>query len=204
MTQEFQPADRQRFEAAMRRFDEENASDPNSELEEGQKVPRELTYARWLTDWVLRLSPSASEPLRLAARAQHLCRWMIPRESEPMTRAGYLKWREGLKHFHARKAGELLQEVGYAPEIISRVQSLIRKQDFPQDSEARVLEDALCLVFLERQFAALADKSTPEKMVNALRKAWKKMTPAAQELALNLPHGPREKGLLELALGSSG
>ena len=56
--------------------------------------------------------PKASEPLRLAARCQHLCRWMIPRDSYPMTRAGYLKWREDLKHFHAEKAGAILRELG--------------------------------------------------------------------------------------------
>jgi hypothetical protein len=204
MTQDFQPGDRQRFEAAIRRFDEENARDPNCELVDGQQLPRELVYSRWLTDWVVRLAPNASEPLRLAARAQHLCRWMIPRDSHPMTRAGYLRWREALKHFHARRAGELLQEVGSPPETVTRVQTLIRKENFPDDPEVRVLEDALCLVFLERQFRALADKSTPDKMVNALRKAWKKMTPAAQALALKLPHAARERALLDQALASGG
>ena len=37
-------------------------------------------------------------------------------------------------------------------------------------------------------------------MINALRKSWKKMTPAAQALALELPYGPREKALLDQAL----
>jgi hypothetical protein len=200
MSADFQPAGQERSDAAIRRFDDENARDPNRELEGGQSLPRELVYARWLTDWVLRLSPNASEPLRLAARCQHLCRWMVPRNSQPMTRAGYLKWREGLKHFHAQKAGEILREVGYPEETIARVQSLVLKKDFPDDPEGRVLEDALCLIFLERQFAALASKSTDEKMINAIRKSWKKMTPAAHALALKLPYGPREKALIEQAL----
>jgi hypothetical protein len=38
-------------------------------------------YAQRLTDWVLRLSPDATEELRLAARCQHICRWEIPREN---------------------------------------------------------------------------------------------------------------------------
>ena len=82
------------------------------------------------------------------------------------------------------KAGEILREVGYPEDTIARVQSLNLKQNFPHDPEGRVLEDALCLVFLEHQFADLASKSTDEKMINALRKSWKKMTPAAQALAL--------------------
>ena len=200
MTQEFRPADAQRFAAAIRRFDEENAQDPNRETVGGGSEPRELVYARWLTDWVLKLCPSASEELRLAARSQHLCRWMLPRERYPMTRAGYLRWREELKRFHAQKAGEILREVAYSEPVVSRVQALNLKRDFPGDPESRVLEDALCLVFLERQFGALAAKTSEEKMVSALKKAWRKMTPAAQAMAKTLKFDAREKDLLDKAL----
>ena len=200
MTEIFQPRDPQRFEAALRRFDEENARDPHLEQVAGVAHPRELIYAQRLTETVLRLSPDASEALRLAARCQHLCRWMVPRASYPMTRAGYLKWRAGLKQFHAQKAGQILREVGYADDMIARVQSLNLKQDFPQDPEGRVLEDALCLVFLEHQFADLAGKTADDKVINALQKTWKKMTPAAQTLAAKLSYSPRERGLLEQAL----
>jgi hypothetical protein len=200
MTQEFQPADAQRFAAAIRRFDEENARDPNRETVDGGSKPRELVYACWLTDWVLKLCPNASEELRLAARSQHLCRWLLPREQYPMTRAGYLRWREELRKFHARKAGEILHEVGYSEAVVSRVQGLNLKRGFPADPESRALEDALCLVFLERQFSALAAKTTEEKMVSALKKAWPKMTPIAQEMAKRLKFGARETELLKKAL----
>jgi len=200
MTPPFQATDPQQFDAAIRRFDQENAHDPNREVVEGQPRPRELVYAEWLTEWVLRLAPEASEALRLAARSQHLCRWQIPRESYPMTRPGYLQWRADLKKFHAYKAGEILRAVGYPAEMISRVQELNLKQNFPQDPECRVLEDALCLVFLERQFAVLAAKSSDDKMVNALQKSWRKMTPTAQALAQQLSYGPHEQALLTRAL----
>jgi len=200
MTETFQPRDPQRLDAALRRFDEENARDPNVERVASVAHPRELIYAQWLTEWVLKLSPDASEALRLAARCQHLCRWMVPRASYPMTRAGYLKWREGLKHFHAQKAGEILREVGYPEEVIARVQSLNLKKDLAQDPEVQVLEDALCLVFLEHQFGDLARKTTDDKMVNALQKAWKKMSPAAQVLALKLSFSPQQQALLGRAL----
>jgi Domain of unknown function (DUF4202) len=196
----FQPRDPRSFEAALRRFDEENGRDPHVEQAGGAAHPRELLYAGRLSEWVLKLCPEASEELRLAARCQHLCRWMVPRESYPMTRAGYLKWREGLKQLHAQKAGEILREVGYPEEVVARVQSLNLKKNFPHDAEVRVLEDALCLVFLEHQFAELASKTAEDKMVNALQKAWKKMTPAAQAQALKLAYSPRQQTLLEQAL----
>ncbi|HEV2330641.1 MAG TPA: DUF4202 domain-containing protein [Verrucomicrobiae bacterium] len=184
------------FDAAIRRFDEENGRDPNKE--NGQ--PRELLYAQRLTDWVLRLSPEASEVLRLAARCQHLCRWEIPRANYPMTRPGYLKWRADLKKFHAQRAGEILREAGYDDDTVRRVQDLNLKKNFPADPECRVLEDALCLVFLEFQFAELAAKTADDKVINALKKSWEKMTEAGRAEALKLNYGDREKTLIKKAL----
>lgn len=195
-----QSAESDKFAMALRRFDEENSRDPNMETVDGISSPRELVYARWLTDWVRKLCPEASEELRLAARCQHLCRWMIPRSSYPMTKPGYLQWRHKLKQFHADKSGEILRECGYAEEQIQRVQNLNLKKNFPSDPESRILEDALCLVFLERQLADLIAKSTEDKVINAVQKSWGKMSPAGQAEALKLSYGPREKLLLEKAL----
>ncbi len=189
-----------KFQAAINRFDEENARDPNQDA--GR--PRELLYAERLTDWVRRLQPNASEALLLAARCQHICRWQSPRDKYPMTRPGYLKWRADLKIFHARKSGEILRETGYGEDTIRRVQELNLKKNFPADPEVRVLEDALCLVFLQYQLAELAARSDEDKMINALRKSWDKMTEPARAEALKLDYGPREKRLIEQALTSPG
>ena len=203
MSPECQPTEPQRYATALRCFDEENARDPNRERSGGIDRPRELAYAEWLTEWVSRLCPHASEELRLAARCQHICRWQVRRDLYPMTRPGYLRWREDLKKFHAQKAGDILRAAGYAEDFIRRVQELNLKKNFPADPESRVLEDALCLVFLEHQFGDLAAKTSDDKMVNALQKSWKKMTPAAHALALTLNYTPAQKALLEQALSKS-
>ena len=200
MSDSFQTHDPKRFEDALRRFDEANARDPNTEVIDGISRPREWLYAQRLTKWVLQLCPGASEELRLAARCQHLCRWEIPRQSHPMTRAGYLQWRAVLKKFHAQKAGDILREAGYPEDVIRRVQDLILKKHFPDNPETRVLEDALCLVFLEFQLVDLAAKTAEDKIINAIQKSWQKMTGAAQAEALKLNYGLREKNLLERAL----
>ena len=124
----------------------------------------------------------------------------IPRDSYPMTRPGYLKWRADLKRFHADRAGEILRDVGYPEAIITRVQDLNLKKNFPADPESCVLEDALCLVFLEHQLADLAAKTTDDKVITALQKSWRKMTPAGHSEALKLSYGPREKALIDQAL----
>ena len=204
MAEQQPTSDLNRLENTLRRIDRENSHDPNIERVEGVDRPRELVYSCWLTEWVLRLCPDASEELRLAGRCQHLCRWMVPRDTFPMTRAGYLQWRAGLKKFHAQKAGDILLEAGYSDDTIARVQALVLKKNFPQDPESRVLEDALCLVFLEHQFADLASRTPDDKVINALQKAWNKMTPAAQAIATALPYTAREKALLDQALNKPG
>ncbi len=83
------------------------------------------------------------------------------------------------------------------------MQALNLKKNFPRDPECRVLEDALCLVFRERQLGDLARKSTEDKVINALQKSWQKMTEAARAEALKLNYTPDEKALVEKALKSS-
>lgn len=193
-------SDQKRFERAVARFDEENSQDPNTELVDGKPQPRELVYAQRLTEWVRKLAPNASEPLLLAARCQHICRWKIPRSSYPMDRPGYLKWRTELKNFHAAKAGAILREVGYDEDTVHKVQDLNLKKNFPKDPECRVLEDALCLVFLEHQLAELTERFDEPKMINAVQKSWIKMSPQAREEALKIPMNERALQLVAKAL----
>lgn len=193
-------SDAARFLEAIGHFDELNAADPNCELDGGATHAREWLNARRLSGWVMRLAPDASEVLRLASRCQHLCRWKIPRSRYEMTRAGYHQWRNELKKFHAEQSAKILREAGYDEETIARVQALNLKKNFPGDPESRVLEDALCLVFLQFQFSEFAAKTERDKIINALRKSWKKMTPAAHAHALSLAFGERERALVEEAL----
>ena len=192
-----------RFQKAVALIDEENARDPNTEPLDGKPVPRELLYSQRLTHWLLRLEPNASEALQLAARSQHIARWKIPRSSYPEGRAGYLKWRNDLKRFHADLTSDILRRAGYDDATIQRVRALNLKTGFPSDPDARTLEDTLCLVFLEYQFADLAAKLDHEKIINALRKSWNKMTDRARAAALDLPFSPSEKALLAEALGNA-
>jgi len=193
-----------RFSEAFRRFDEANRSDPNLVTVEGVAHPQELLYAERLTDWVLRLAPEASEPLLLAARSQHIRRWTVPRASYEMTRAGYLKWRADLKQFHAAQSAEILGEVGYDEETIRRVRDLNLKKLLGRDADCQVLEDALCLVTLQYQLTDLVAKTDSVKIIEILRKTWKKMSQTARDHALALAYSDLEKQLLEKALSEAG
>ena len=190
-----------RLEQVLTRIDQLNAQDPNQELVEGAPQPRELVYARRLTRWVVRLAPDAPEVLRIAARGQHVQRWTIPRSRYEMNRRGYLRWRETLKTFHADTVAGLMREAGYPEETIGRVRRLITKKDLGRDPETQTLEDALCLVFLETQFADPRHKTAPEKMQEVLQKTWKKMSDPARALALALPLAPEDRAFVKEALG---
>lgn len=155
-----------------------------------------------MTSWVQRLAPEPSDPLLLAARAHHLRRWTIPRSSYPAGRAGYLRWRKALHEQHAREVATILADVGYDGGTITRVQDLVRKRGLGRDREVQVLEDALCLVFVETQLHDLAGRVEESKMVDVVRKTLAKMSPDAKALALELEISPDDRALLERALAS--
>ena len=188
----------ERLERAIAAFDRENARDPNRE----QGQPRELVQAERLARWVSRLEPNASEALRLAARCQHLRRWEIPRSDFPEGRAGYLQWRTRLARFHADEAERILRGIGYADDVVSEVRKINLKHGMKSDSDVQTMEDALCLSFIEHGLAAFADKHADEKIVEILKKTWKKMSPRAHALAGELAPklGPRLETLLSAAL----
>jgi hypothetical protein len=190
-----------RFDDAIARFDEENAADPHTEEVDGEAVPRELLYGRRMSARLESFAPSASEALRLAVRAQHLRRFDKPRDSYPMDRAGYHLWRTDLSKHHAALAGEILAEVGYDEETITRTQSLLRKKNLAQDPDAQTLEDVACLVFLEHYYASFIDDKDDDKVIGILQKTWKKMSPAGQDAASKIALEGRAKTLLERALG---
>jgi hypothetical protein len=192
--------DSESFERAISAIDAVNAEDPNRISVRGEEGPKELLHARLVSEWVLRLRPSASEALRLAARAHHVERWAIDRGGYPDGREGYLRWRRDLQHHHAEVAASLLGKLGYEGEAVARVQSIIRKQGLRRDPEVQAFEDALCLVFLETQFSSLASRLTADKMVDVLRKTLRLMSEAGCREALSMELAPQERSLLERAL----
>lgn len=181
-------------------FDRANAQDPNSIIVDGEQRPKELVFAERLTEAVMDLDPDASEALQLASRCQHIRRWEVPRDTQPMGRTGYLKWRKGLQKFHAETSAAILREVGYSEDVIKRVQSLNQKKNLKTDADCQTLEDALCLVFLEHQFDDLIADTEEEKMIRIVQKTWAKMSPRGHEAAQELDYSPEAAELLTKAL----
>ena len=189
-----------RFEVAIALIDKKNSEDPNSYETNGLTFPKELVYAQRMSQKLLQFKPNASRALQIAARAQHICRWKIGRKEYPVDRIGYLKWRETLKKMHADITSDILQEVGYDDEFIKRVSLLINKKLIKKNEESQIIEDVICLVFLDYYFEEFAAKHTDEKIIDILQKTWKKMSEEGHAEALKLKFSDKSLSLVKQAL----
>lgn len=194
-----------RLTAALAAIDAANADDPHTIVVDGLERPKEIAHAVMMTRWVRRLSPDCSDAQLIAARAHHLRRWAIPRDDFPRDRAGYLRWRSALRRQHAEDVAAIMRRSGYDDDGVARVQAIVRKQGLGRDPEVQVHEDALCLVFLETQFDALAAQlADDDKMLDILRKTARKMSPAGLAAAGDLRLSTEGAELLGRALAGTG
>ena len=132
--------------------------------------------------------------------SQHLCRWEVTRDTQPPGRAGYLRWREGLKKYHAQKVTEILKNIGCDEEVVEQVRSLNLKKNLKSDPDCQTLEDALCVVFLKYQFDELIASTDEEKMIRIVQKTWVKMSESGQRRALRLDYSEAAQATLAKAL----
>lgn len=186
-----------RLESALARFDAVNAEDPRRDGEE----PAELLYGRRMSAALERLAPDAPEVLLLAARAQHIGRWRLPRDQFPEGRAGYKQWRSRCARMHADIAGDILADLGYDGATIDRVRDLLTKKGLAHDAEVQTLEDVACLVFLEHYFADFAQKHDRAKLIDIVRKTWAKMSERGRAAASSLALPPDLAAIVAEATG---
>ena len=161
----------------------------------------ELAYADSVERWIGKLLDEVDPIARLAARCQHLERWAIPRDSYPMDRSGYLKWRVAVHERQGERAEAILLKAGIDPEAAAHVRTVVAKKD-PKSALGQALEDAACLVFLEEQAAAFfAEKAYDEdKIITIVQRTWKKMSARGHELALTIDMPPALSELVSKAL----
>lgn len=189
-----------KFEIAIQLFDTANSNDPNLEIWNGKNYPKELLYAIRMSEKLNEFQPDASDTVKLAVRCQHICRWEIPRDSYEMNRVGYLTWRKNLYKFHAEKASEILKKADYNKAIIDSVKFLLQKKQLKKNKDTQLLEDVICLVFLDYYFENFANKYSEEKLIDILQKTWAKMSDKGHQFALKLNFSKKSKDLISKAL----
>jgi hypothetical protein len=186
-----------RYDAAVAAIDRANAADPNHVEVRGRQVALALAHGRLAAEWIEQLVDEPDEALLLAARAHHLRRWELRRDSYPAGRPGYLRWRRDQKIRHADDVAAILALCGYEPAAIERVQRLIKRESI-EGSQA--VEDAACLVFIETQLGAFAARKDHDLTIEVIRKTARKMSPLGLQLVSRIPLGDADRRLLAEAL----
>jgi len=192
--------DKARFDRVIAAIDAANDRDPSVIEFGGAPVGAELVYGMRMTDTLAQLAPDASECLRIAARGQHIERWIFPRRSYPKGRAGYLQWRKVQRQYQARRLGELMADCGYGTEDTARVGALIRKEKRQTDAEVQMLEDVICIMFFKHYLKGFASRIEDDKLADILAKTWSRMSDYGHQHALALKLAPRILGLMDRGL----
>ena len=170
-----------RLRDAIAVIDAANRHDPDRR--EGQ--PAALLYGERMTAELERLIPDASEPLQLAARGQHIERWVLKRQDFPEGRAGYLAWRTELAAHHAARVGGIMADAGYDAQEIARAEKMLRKEGIKRDAEVQALEDVICFTFLKWYFAPFAPTQDPAKLEKIVARTARKMSPEGRARVLD-------------------
>lgn len=160
-----------RLQRALDLIDTANAADPKGEA---------LAYGERMTAELSRLVPDASDVLQIAARGQHVERWLLPRSDYPEGKAGYLAWRREQARRHALRVAGIMADVGYPAEDCDRVGTLLRKEGIKRDAEVQALEDVICFVFLRWYFADFAAKHDGPQVLDIVEKTARKMSDAGR------------------------
>ncbi|WP_026971152.1 DUF4202 domain-containing protein [Aliagarivorans marinus] len=180
-----------------------NQQDPNIQLDEqGDSLPKELLYGQRMSA-MLEQFGGDELALQIAARAQHIGRWLSPRSDYPEGKKGYLQWRKDLGSKHAQLCCEILDKHGADGELQQQVTKLLTKQGIKRDPLVQALEDVICLVFLRYYFEEFAAKHDDDKVVDIVRKTWAKMSERGQQHALTLPLSESSLALVQKALNIS-
>ena len=161
-------------------IDAANRADPT--LEDG--VPAALLYGQRMSVEMDRLFPGAPDVLRIAARGQHVERWLLPRADFPEGRDGYLAWRREQARRHALRIAGIMAEAGYDTGAQDRVGVLLRKEGIKRDMDVQALEDVICFVFLRWYFQPFAGKHAPDALLKIVEKTARKMSDAGRARAL--------------------
>lgn len=186
----FSPTDR--FNAVITAIDAVNAQDPRKITVDGTEQPFETVYANRMTETLEHMYPDASELLRIASRAQHIRRWQIPRDTFPMNREGYQKWRLGMRQLHAELVGGIMETQGYSSEDIADVGMFLRKERLKRVADSQALENVVDVVFLNYYWDDFVEKFSDyddDKLIDIVGKTLRKMSSHghAAALALDLP-----------------
>lgn len=163
------------LETVLAAIDAANAADPKGEA---------LIYGERMSTELARLFPAASDVLQIAARGQHVERWLLPRTDFPDGKEGYHAWRREQGRRHGLRLAGMMAEAGYDAAACARVGVLLRKEGIKRDAEVQALEDVICFTFLRWYFSPFAEGRDPAALLDIVEKTARKMSAEGRARAL--------------------
>ncbi|MDD7987076.1 DUF4202 domain-containing protein [Lentisphaera marina] len=190
------------FQKAVSLIIAKNQLDPDKKIIDGKEVGANFLYSQYMGEWQEKLYPHVDDSIKLAARAQHICRWELKRNDFPDGKAGYFKWRTSLAKLHAEILSEIMKECAFLDEDIARAAEACQKKNFKNNQDSQCVEDCACMVFLNYYFDDFIAKHSDEKLIGIVGKTWGKMSEKAHEAALKLDLSEKALSIVKAALGA--
>lgn len=221
------PAQRPKLEAAIRLIDEANAEDPSRVTVDGESVPYRLAYSRWLTEWVKRLDPKASDELLILARGRNIQSWKlsdIKRDDYAPNTPGLRQWEVDRKKWLAGRLLEAVKAAGYDEAACLLLEdAMLGGRSLPDPRDIRkydligvfgmvdfrklqavcmlqTLDDAEALLFLEKNFDELFNRLPADEVAAVCKRELSRLSQNGIVTVLKQPWSPVQQRLLQKVL----
>jgi len=220
------PEDRPQLDAAVAIIDEVNSRDPSKVPVDGVPTPYRLAYARWLTEWILRIDPNACDELLLIARGRNIEGWRlseIRRDDYAPNTPGQRQWEMDRKMWQCNRLLQVLKEVDYSDNVISMVQDVMLQKNVPDPRDLRqydllgafgminyrtlqaacimqTMADAEALLFLDKNFEEMFNRMPADEVASRLKKELSRMSQQGVITALKQYYNPVQQKILRMAL----
>ena len=191
------------FEVVIKAIDEANQGSPRKTIVDGLERSYENVYSERMSRTLARMYPEASELLKIAARAQHIRRWDIPRGDFPLGPKGYNQWRKTCREHHGEIMRSIMSENGYSEDAIMQVGMYLKKEKLKKNDDSQALENVVDVVFLEFYWDEFVEKFPQydeDKLIDIVGKTLLKMSSHGHEAALALELPPATLKIVGAAL----
>ncbi|MBI5221118.1 MAG: DUF4202 family protein [Candidatus Liptonbacteria bacterium] len=166
-----------------------------SEILKKSPIDFDPQHSELVLKWVLQLKPDADEALQIAALAHDIDRGVtgiIERDLKDYSKIAEFKKAHAMRS--AKFTSEILARHGYREEVISKVNTLVKKHEEGGDYESDVLKDADSLAFFEYNIPGYIKYCGEERAKGKIQFMYVRMSPNARSIVGAMVHEDKKIG----------
>eukprot|EP00798_Chlamydomonas_sp_ICE-L_P003763 gene3763-13824_t len=221
------PETREKLEKTFKLIDEVNSNDPQQINDKGKSWPYRVIYSNWVSEWVRKIDPKASDEMLILAKGRNIESWRlseIKRDDYAPTSFGQKQWQQDRTVWLTKRLADVMKEAGYDEDSISLVSDFMQQNsDIPDPNDIRksdlvgplgstnyrllelasmtqVLRDADAMVLLEHSFEQMFDRMTAEEILKVLKRELSRVSEKCIVRVLGMPWNAVAKKLILKAL----